>query len=86
VKIYTFKELEGKIVSELDKLDKQGYFGKDSSLTILNSFGIFSLQDHIGGSYQIGGSSLPVVIVIDNKNGRVYEFALKKLVPELELI
>jgi hypothetical protein len=43
-----------------------------------------SIQDELGGIY-IGGKSIPVVMVVGNSTGRVYQFALKALLPEVQI-
>lgn len=87
MKEYTFSELQAEILKSLNKLEKEGFFGKERSLTILDGFTYINLQNRIGpGSVmEFNGRALPMVAVIDDKTGQVWHFSVKQLVPRIEL-
>jgi hypothetical protein len=82
---YSFEDLKEEILAKLNEFDKQGFFGKNKQLTVLDGFVYLTLQDKVGGGVQLGGRSLPVVVVYDNETGQVWQFSLKQLVPRVEL-
>lgn len=83
---YSFDSLKDEILAALDELDKTGFFGgNDKKLTVMDGFVYLTLQDKVGGGVQLGGRSLPVVVVYDNDTGQVWQFSLKQLVPRVEL-
>lgn len=87
MKEYPFDELKDEILDALKKLDNSDFFGKgEKNLTVVEGFVYLPIQSTAGGSYNIGGKSLPVVAVVDNTTGQVWQFALKQLVPRVKLI
>lgn len=73
-------------MQKLQELDKAGFFGKNRNLTIMDGFVFMPLQDTVGdGVVNIGGRSIPTVVVIDNDTGRIWNLSLKNLVPRIEL-
>lgn len=82
---YSFKELQVEILDSLEKLDKKGFFGPNKKLTVMDGFVYLTLQDNVGKNFNLGGKSLPVVVVYDNETGQVWQFSLKQLVPRVEL-
>jgi hypothetical protein len=76
-----YTDIESQILTALERK------GQSLGLTPepLNIIGMTSiqLQDDLS-SIQFGGNSLPVVVVVGQNTGRVYQFALKALLPDLE--
>lgn len=85
-KEYKYDELRPRIIKALKKLDdKYKMFGDDQKLIVVNSFLRIPLQDSIGGIVSGGESNLPAVALVDKDTGQIYYFALKALLPDLEL-
>ena len=58
--------------------DPQGF-------TIVDSFVPVNLQPKIGGGQFLGGPYIPVVALVANSTGEVRYFALKNLLPDLDI-
>lgn len=54
-------------------------------LALMDGFINLSLNKKLTGSIVIGGPSLPIIAAVGKNTGRVYLFALKALLPDVEL-
>lgn len=82
-----FNSLKKQITEALnDRFSKQGalFSGETSGFTLVDGFVMQSIQDKLGGIY-IGGKSIPMVMVVGNSSGRIYYFALKALLPDVNI-
>jgi len=52
--------------------------------TLIEGFVSQPINKAISGAFIIGGPSIPMVAVVGNTTGRMYYFALKKLLPDLQ--
>ena len=53
--------------------------------SLVESFINQPVQNEISKSIMIGGPSLPMIAIIDNTKGRLEFFALKAILPEIQL-
>ncbi len=58
--------------------------GERTGFTLLDGFVVHSVQDQPTG-LTLGGTSVPLVMVVGNSTGRAYFFSLKRLLPYLNI-
>ena len=58
--------------------------GESNGFVLIEGFAMQSIQPQTEG-ISIGGNAIPMVIVVGNTTGRVYQFALKALLPDVTL-
>lgn len=63
----------------------RGEFSGEQSVALIDGFLNDPLQTSIGTGYSLGGPSLPLVAVVGATTGKVYYFALKALIPTIQL-
>ena len=86
MKEYTFSSLQQEILSGLQKLvDERNYFNGAQNLTVVDGFAHLPVQETVGGGTISMGRSIPMVVVVDEDTGQVWQLALKQLVPRVEL-
>ena len=71
------------MVEDLNKLMDD--LGINESVSIVDGFANQPFQKELSGSFKIGGNTIPMVMLVGNKTGRVYYFALKALLPDINL-
>ncbi len=76
-----FLEYKEKIISALN--NNSAALGINESVTLLDGFLNLSTQKQLPGIV-IGGPSIPAVVLVGN-SGRIYIFALKALIKDLEI-
>lgn len=64
---------------------KQGIISDPSGFVLLEGFIHTPLQMEIGGAFVIGGQMVPTVAVVGKSTGLIYSFALKVLIPRIQL-
>lgn len=70
----------------LDSLNSRGAsLGLNEPVTLVDGFFNFPLQKEMTGDLVIGGPTLPAVLLVGQNSGRLYFFALKVLLPDVEL-
>ncbi len=80
-KIIQFDEVKDRIKEALQKKSlKTG-----ESLTLLDGFVSEFVRKELSSSILVGGPIVPMVMLIGNETGQVYLFALKALLPDIEL-
>jgi len=81
-----FATLKGQITAALNQkfLNGAAFMGENQGFTLVDGFVMQTLQDNPAG-FVIGGKSVPMVMVVGNATGRVYYFALKALVPSVNI-
>lgn len=82
-KIYRFEDLKKDITQRLK--ERSLVIGIKESVAILEGFVMEPFKTELTGEFTVGGPTVPMVMLIGNESGRVYFFALKALLPELEL-
>jgi hypothetical protein len=81
-----FNSLKSQITTALNQKfqNREAFLGETTGFTLVDGFAIQTIQDQTAG-FILGGKSVPMVIVVGNTTGRIYYFALKALIPNLEL-
>lgn len=72
-----FEDLKGKILTAL----KEKFTGGNGNFTLVDGF-FFSPMQKETGSFQLGGPSIPQVVIVNTSTGEVRYFALKVLLPD----
>jgi hypothetical protein len=81
----TFEELKPKIQEAIENKLKQSPIQGEEGFILIDGFFMQTLQKETSGSFVIGGPSVPSVAVVGKTTGRIYFFALKVLLPNIEL-
>jgi hypothetical protein len=59
--------------------------GETSGVTLVDGFIMQAIQETLGEGLVLGGPAIPMVAIVGNTTGRVYFFAFKALLPDVEL-
>jgi hypothetical protein len=59
--------------------------GEVSGFTLVDGFIMQAIQETLGEGLVLGGPAIPMVAIVGNATGRVYFFAFKALLPDVEL-
>lgn len=79
----SYEELEPEILAALGKQPLLGIKDEKDGFTIVGMSSISLNSDT--ESITFGGKSIPVVVVIGTASGRIYQYAIKALLPNLEI-
>lgn len=78
-----FSEYKDRILKEIT--DRSTLLGINEPVSIVDGFVNQPIQNELSGSIMIGGPTIPMVMLVGNKTGRVYYFALKALLPDINI-
>jgi len=81
LKIIKFSDIKQKIEAQIDPQK----IGIDEQVTLFDGFINQPFCRELSGSYVLGGPTVPMIMLVGNKSGRLYFFALKALLTDLEL-
>jgi hypothetical protein len=76
-------DIKQKIVGELKKRAEK--LGISESVTIVDGFVDQPFTKELSDNFIIGGPTIPMIMLLGNESCRVYHFALKALLKDLEL-
>ena len=79
----TFTEIRPRIIAALQT--RQVYLAINEPITLIDGFFQQPIQNEISGNMIIGGPAIPMIMVVGNNSGRLYYFALKHLLPDLNI-
>jgi hypothetical protein len=85
-KQYAFDELKEEIYKAVEYLAEKDFFGVDPTIHIVDGFSYVNVQDTL--TYQLnsdGGVLIPYITIIDTQTSQMWQFALRGLLPELDL-
>lgn len=80
----SFQEKREEILQALKKTNFQDAWIFEE-LALVDGIAYHSLSDSISGGIVIGGKSIPMVVLVWKKTGKLYFFALKSLLPNLDV-
>ncbi len=84
-KVIKFSEIKDRLVQALNlKLSRQ-VLHVNEKVTIVDGFVNQPLSMELSGSFVIGGPSVPLVMLVGNDSGQIYYFALKAILPDVQL-
>ena len=78
-----FSDYKEKIIEALN--DKVRQHGIQEPTSLVDGFINQPIQKEFTGGLVIGGPAIPMVAVVGSNSGRIYFFALKVLLPDLEI-
>ena len=79
-----FKEIGEDIRKILEKKFDSGVFpGEDEGLTLIEGIFMPLVQESVSHEIMLGGPVVPTIGVVGKRSGRIYYFALKKLLPDI---
>ncbi|MFA5829313.1 MAG: hypothetical protein WC843_02355 [Candidatus Gracilibacteria bacterium] len=78
-----FSDHKAKIIEALNARGPQ--LGILEPIALVEGFINQPLQMEFTGGLVIGGPAIPMVAVVGNNSGRIYYFALKALLPDIQL-
>jgi len=74
-----FESVKANIINAMEKLDFKKY-GIDEPVSLIDGFITQPLNMQITNSLIIGGSVVPMVMLLGKESGRIYFFAVKALI------
>lgn len=80
-----FSEIKDKLQQELQKKLNTAQFPGEGGFTLIEGFMALPLYGEVSNNVIIGGPTLPIVGIVGNTSGRLYTFALKAILPEVEI-
>ncbi len=81
-----FEEYKQQITQTIDdRLRIHPIPDENNGFTLVEGFITQPLNKEISGSLIIGGPAIPLVAIVGNSSGRIYYFALKALIPNLQI-
>jgi hypothetical protein len=84
-KIIKFSEIKTRLVEALTEKLKTNKLQLTEKVTIIDGFVNQPLSMELSGSFVIGGPTIPMIMLIGNESGRIYYFALKAILPDIEI-
>lgn len=84
-KIIKFSEIKERLVQALNIKLSQNKLQVSEKVTIVDGFVNQPLSMELSGSFVIGGPAVPMIMLVGNDSGRVYYFALKAILPDIQL-
>jgi hypothetical protein len=78
-----FADIKNQLCDVLEERIKD--LGAKEKFTLIEGFFNQPIQNEISGNIMIGGPTVPMVAIVGNQSGRMYLFALKILLPKLEI-
>ncbi len=80
-----FSEIKDDLQTALNEKLRLSLIPNESGFTLIEGFMTLPLQGEISNNVILGGPSIPVVGIVGNTSGRIYTFALKVILPKLEI-
>jgi hypothetical protein len=82
-KIIAFKDIQNSLMDELKK--RLQTLEIKESVTLVEGFISQPFNKELSTSFVLGGPTIPMVMLLGNESGRIYLFALKALLKDMEL-
>lgn len=85
--IKKFEELKNDIQKAIEKksMNSGQIQGEPDGFVLIDGFFNLPIQNEIGGAIMFGGQTVPTVAIAGKTTGRLHFFALKALLPEVEI-
>jgi hypothetical protein len=80
-----FESLKEQIQKAIELRIQQGVISDTSGFILIDGFINMPFQKELGNSFVVGGPTIPSVAVVGKSTGIVYTFALKVLIPGIQL-
>jgi hypothetical protein len=82
-KIIKFQDVSKAIVAELESRGQE--IGVTEPVTLVDGFISQPFSMELSNSFVIGGPTIPMIMLLGNKSGQIYFFALKAILKNMEL-
>ena len=82
-KTLKFEEVKSRIVSELEK--RYENLGITEEVTIIDGFVNQPFTMELSNTFMIGGTTIPMIMLVGKDSGRIYFFALKAIIKDIGL-
>lgn len=82
-KMIKFDDLKEKLIQKIN--ENLPSMGLSEPVTLVDGFFNQPVSKELSGSFIIGGPTIPMVMIVGNKTGRIYFLALKALIPDIEI-
>ncbi len=79
-----FEDYKTELQEAIKKRANQAIFSNEKDLNLIDGFILQPIQQTIGNSIIVGGPQVPLVAVVGVSSGKVYYFAVKALLPDLD--
>lgn len=83
--VLNFDQLKNQIETAIEERLKKGIISDQSGFILIDGFINMPFQKELGNAFQIGGPTVPGVAIVGKSTGLIYTFALKVLLPQIEL-
>lgn len=80
-----FSDKKEEIQAALGEKLRQNPILGEAGFTLVDGFMTLPLQGEISNNVIIGGPSIPIVGIVGNTSGRIYTFALKVILPNIQI-
>ena len=77
-----FEEYKQRII---DALKVKGDLGISEPVTLIDGFVNQPIETEISGAFIVGGPAIPMIILLGNNSGRIYFFALKAILSDIQI-
>lgn len=77
-----FSDYKKQIINALN--ERSASLGVNEPVTLVDGFVNQPIKNEISSSITIGGPTIPMIMIVGNKSGRIYLFALKFLLPDID--
>lgn len=84
LKTIKFSDIRERILAGLQERIKKGELQLSGRFTLVDGFFFSTLQNKFPG-IQIGGTGIPLIAIVHEQTGEMRYFALKKILPDLEI-
>lgn len=82
-KVINFSDIRHELIAQLQI--RALAIGISEPVTLIDGFVNQPFSMELSGSFVIGGPTIPMIMLLGNNSGRIYFFALKALLNNLEL-
>ena len=83
-KTIKFSEIREAILTALQEKIKKGELQLSGRFALIEGFFFSTLQEKFPG-IQIGGTGIPIIAIVHEQTGEIRYFALKKILPNLDI-
>jgi hypothetical protein len=84
-KIIKFSKIKKDIIKSLNKKLNEKKLHINEKITLLDGFVNQVHLPNLQKEWIIGGNSIPMIILVGDESGQIYYFALKAILPKLNL-
>lgn len=80
-----FSEIKNRLQDALQEKLKLTPIPNEAGFALIEGFMTFPIQAELSNNLIIGGPNVPMVGIVGNTSGRIYTFALKAILPDIQI-